>query len=85
MVIRTKEWASLQVYSFTGHTEAIRCVLFTGDLTVVSGSKDTALRVWDTGSGACMHTLNGHANTILCLTLRDNLLISGSNNTTVRI
>ncbi|OCK86551.1 uncharacterized protein K441DRAFT_599112, partial [Cenococcum geophilum 1.58] len=67
------------------HTEAIQYILFTSDLTVVSGSKDTALRVWDTGSGAYVCTLNGHADTILCLALRDNLLISGSNNTTIRI
>jgi hypothetical protein len=51
----------------------------------VSGSTDTALRIWDTGSGACVHTLNGHTGVILCLALRDNLLISGSNDTIVRI
>ena len=32
-----------------------------------------------------MHTLDGHTGTVLCLTLRNNLLISGSNDTTVRI
>ena len=46
---------------------------------------DTALRVWDTSSGACVHTLGGHTGTVLCLALRNNSLISGSNDTTVRI
>ena len=75
----------MQVHSFTGHTEAIQSVLFISDSTVVSSSTDTALRIWDTGSGACVHTLNGHTGVILCLALRDNLLISGSNDTTVRL
>jgi WD40 repeat protein len=65
--------------------QGIQSVLFINDATVVSGSTDTALRIWDIGSGACVHTLNGHTGFILCLALRDNLLTSGSNDTTVRI
>ncbi|OCK88190.1 uncharacterized protein K441DRAFT_589902, partial [Cenococcum geophilum 1.58] len=53
---------------------------------VMATANDNGIvRLWSLKSGACVRTLNGHANTILCLTLRDNLLVSGSNNTTIRI
>lgn len=43
---------------------------------VVRGFEDGRILVWDSKSGTCVHTLMGHNNSITCLKLRDNNLLS---------
>ena len=49
-----------------GHSDWVRCVQFSpkGD-TIVSGSEDRTLKIWDVALGTCKATLEGHR--YLCL------------------
>ena len=53
--------------------------------TVVSGSTDRTLRVWDTESGECTHVLYGHTSTVRCLAMHRNKVVSGSRDGTLRV
>jgi F-box and WD-40 domain protein CDC4 len=61
------------------------CVLFSNETTVVSGSKDATIRVWDIASGDCRHVLAGHTSGVLSMTIFNNKLVSGSFDRTVKI
>mmetsp|Transcript_47137 Transcript_47137/g.111019 ORF Transcript_47137/g.111019 Transcript_47137/m.111019 type:complete len:292 (+) Transcript_47137:284-1159(+) len=46
--------------------------------TLVTGSWDKTIRVWDTRDGSCTATMQGHTSAVLCLQLRNDRLVSGS-------
>lgn len=52
--------------------------LVAGDGIVISGSRDTTIKVWDMQSFACKRTLRGHKDDVLSLALGADLLFSGS-------
>uniref|UniRef100_A0A673AGA8 F-box domain-containing protein n=1 Tax=Sphaeramia orbicularis TaxID=375764 RepID=A0A673AGA8_9TELE len=82
----------------TGHVAAVRCVQYDGR-RVVSGGYDYMVKVWDAESEVCLHTLQGHTNRVYSLQyhidhihsltsgmeLRDNILVSGNADSTVRV
>lgn len=37
--------------------------------TIISGSTDRTLKVWNADSGQCIHTLYGHTSTVRCMHL----------------
>lgn len=37
--------------------------------TIISGSTDRTLKVWDADTGVCIHTLYGHTSTVRCMHL----------------
>ena len=52
----------------------------------VSGGWDHTLRIWDMSNGTCIRVLEGHTNGVNCCSmLNDYILISGSNDDTIRI
>jgi len=55
------------------------------DNVLVSGSRDTTLRVWDLDTGACRHVMRGHSDSVRCLALHGSYAISGSYDHTVRV
>lgn len=55
------------------------------DTTIVSGSTDRTIRVWDAESGECLHVLYGHSSTVRCLHLKHGTLVSGSRDATLRV
>ncbi|XP_050714012.1 F-box/WD repeat-containing protein 7-like [Eriocheir sinensis] len=72
-----------------GHDDhVITCLQFSGD-TIVSGSDDNTLKVWDATSGKCIRTLThilyGHTSTVRCLHLHGNKVVSGSRDATLRV
>ena len=48
----------------------LACEQADGD-TLVSGSDDTTLRVWDIPTGKCTHVLQGHTDHVYCLQVKD--------------
>lgn len=61
-----------------GHTSTVRCIQFAGYKTVVSGSRDTTLRVWDLEKGVSTKVLVGHSSSVRCLAVHGDLVVSGS-------
>eukprot|EP01134_Creolimax_fragrantissima_P000040 CFRG0040T1 len=72
------------VYTFEGHTKGIYCLQYEGN-TLVSGSKDEDLRVWEIDSQRCVAVLSGHDGSVLCLQLVGNNVMSGSSDGTIKI
>lgn len=62
-----------------GHTSSVRALSGHGN-TVVSGSYDTSVRVWNIDTGECQWVLNGHAQRVYSAVLdyKRNRCISGS-------
>lgn len=48
-----------KLHTFNGHTKGLACIVFRGE-TLVSGSNDQTIRVWDTKTGECTHVLGEH-------------------------
>lgn len=68
-----------------GHTNSIYCLDWINHNTIVSGSRDKTMKVWNCDTGECLRTIeNKHEGSILCLKLnRDKtLLASGSSDAT---
>jgi WD40 repeat protein len=56
------------------------------DERLVSGGFDRTLRIWNTISGSCLMTLEGHTCSVYCLIqLTDGRLVSGSGDNTLKI
>lgn len=53
--------------------------------TVISGSTDRTLKVWNAETGQCIHTLYGHTSTVRCMHLHGNKVVSGSRDATLRV
>jgi WD40 repeat protein len=45
--------------------------------------RDRTIRVWDIASGETTHVLRGHEGSILCLQYDDEILVTGSSDSTV--
>ncbi|KAJ1795903.1 SCF ubiquitin ligase complex subunit cdc4 [Coemansia sp. RSA 2399] len=54
------------VRRLVGHDGGVWALAIIGS-TVVSGSTDRTVRVWDLESGMCTHVFSGHASTVRCL------------------
>uniref|UniRef100_A0A060SYU2 ARAD1A19756p n=1 Tax=Blastobotrys adeninivorans TaxID=409370 RepID=A0A060SYU2_BLAAD len=67
------------VRALTGHTHNVRVVAGYGD-TIVSGSYDTTVRVWNASTGRCRFELLGHSHRVYSIQLdhERNRCISGS-------
>jgi F-box and WD-40 domain protein CDC4 len=61
-----------------GHTSTVRCIQSAGYKSVVSGSRDTTLRVWDLEKGVSTKVLVGHSSSVRCLAVHGDLVVSGS-------
>jgi len=72
--------------SFTGHDDDVYTIHADGS-TVVSGSKDRTVRIWDARlpGGRCVGTLRGHTGAVLDLKFRGNRVASASMDKTVRM
>ncbi len=62
-----------------GHTSAVNEVLMTSDGgTVVTLSKDYDVRIWDGTTGACLHVLRGHTDSVSGGCVSDTFSSSGT-------
>jgi WD40 repeat protein len=57
------------------------------NINIVSGSVDKSIKVWDTKTGGCIHTLYGHTKPVNSVAISSNNLkiVSGSDDSTVNI
>ncbi|KNC50269.1 uncharacterized protein AMSG_06428 [Thecamonas trahens ATCC 50062] len=73
------------VQAFPGHTPlSVSAVTFDAT-TVVSGSGDRTVRVWDVASGLELAVLEGHTRTVSAVAMAGSLIASGSSDGTVRV
>ena len=75
-----------------GHTNSVTVMGYSSSQQLLfTGSDDHEVRVWDTKTNICTHTLKGHTETIACMTLREcpisdgSLLYTGSADGTIRL
>ncbi|KAF9172104.1 hypothetical protein BGX20_006334 [Mortierella sp. AD010] len=72
-----------------GHRGNVKCAEFVGieGLSIVSGSSDNTLRIWDTETGSCLRTLEGHSSRIWDVSSNDSgsNVASASGDSTVKI
>lgn len=53
--------------------------------SVVSGSRDTTLRVWDVTTGECQRVLMGHVAAIRCVQFDGQRVVSGAYDYTIKV
>lgn len=70
--------------TLVGHTGGVWSSQMSGT-TVISGSTDRTLKVWNAETGQCIHTLYGHTSTVRCMHLHGNKVVSGSRDATLRV
>ena len=68
-----------------GHDDhVITCLQFSGN-TIVSGSDDNTLKVWNATTSKCMRTLTGHTGGVWSSQMKDNIIVSGSTDRMLRV
>ncbi|HEX8197071.1 MAG TPA: TIR domain-containing protein [Pyrinomonadaceae bacterium] len=73
---------------FEGHTQQINSLAVTPDgKTIVSGSHDNTVRVWDTETGKCLAILKGHKDSIfsVAITAAGSKIVSGCRDGTIKV
>ncbi|KAG8942894.1 hypothetical protein FRC03_002834, partial [Tulasnella sp. 419] len=76
------------LFTLTGHSSAIYAVAYSPDgVLIASGSDDKTIIVWDSRTGAQIHSLEGHSKEVLAVDFSadGSLIASGSNDRSVRI
>jgi WD40 repeat protein len=70
-----------------GHTDIITSVDVIDNKMIVSGSYDKTIKIWNSETGACFRTLEGHTDRVTCLaTIYQGIqIVSGSYDKTVKI
>ncbi|KAF9578910.1 SCF ubiquitin ligase complex subunit cdc4, partial [Lunasporangiospora selenospora] len=78
--------SSWLMHTLVGHTQSVRALAAEGS-TLVSGSYDCTVRVWNLCTGAIVHRLQGHTQKVYSVVLdtERNQCMSGSMDATVRI
>jgi WD40 repeat protein len=68
-----------------GHDHAVCSLVVHGD-KLVSGSFDNTIKVWNTDTWTCEHTLEGHDDgAVLSLVMHGNKLLSGAGDYTIKV
>ena len=61
-----------------GHTKLVRDIKFLDAQTVVTGSRDFTLRIWNVFTGHCEQVLTGHEKAIRAIAVHGEIVVSGS-------
>jgi hypothetical protein len=84
---RSQGWI-LQHLKIQGHADAVGSVAFSPDgQSIISGSYDNTVRVWDATTGTEQHTMHGHEDWVRSVAFSPNSqsIVSGSDDCTVRV
>jgi WD40 repeat protein len=76
------------IRALSGHTSSVKAVVISRDGgTIISGSDDNTVRVWDAETGELRHNLEGHLGSVNAVAIsRDgSTIVSGSDDNTVRV
>jgi len=76
------------LHSFTGHTHIVRSLAISADGKIlVSGSRDTTIKVWHLETGELLHTLQGHRDGVYAIALSPDgqIIASGSVDKTIKL
>jgi RNA polymerase sigma factor, sigma-70 family len=82
--IKTK----INLHTFTGHTSWVNVVKITpNNQTLISGSADKTIKLWNLEKKELVHTFNGHIGWISCLAISSDskFLVSGSTDKTIKL
>lgn len=72
--------------TLTGHTDSVWSVILSPDSkTLISGSADHTIKIWNPETGKVVQTLVGHTDAVRSLTSNGKTLISGSGDRTIKI
>ncbi|KAF5831268.1 WD40-repeat-containing domain protein [Dunaliella salina] len=74
--------------TLSGHKDTVNSVAFTPDgASLVSGSDDNTLKLWDVTSGCCTATLEGHSNRVysVAVSVDGRTAASGSQDMSVKL
>jgi WD40 repeat protein len=90
---RTDSWLCdperlIRTHTLTGHEHDVRSLALSADgQTLVSGSKDKTIKIWDMRTKQLRHTLTEHIDwvTSLALSADGQTLVSGSSDKTIKI
>ncbi|ORX58473.1 WD40 repeat-like protein [Piromyces finnis] len=71
---------------FEGHTDSVMCLqIDEARSLMLTGSYDHTIKMWNTDTGKCIRTLEGHSRCVRALQFDENKIISGSMDKTIRI
>lgn len=74
--------------NLTGHTASIYSIAISPDnQTLVSGSNDKSIKIWDLANGKLINTLNGHKNAVNSVAISPDgqTLVSGGGDKTLKV
>jgi WD40 repeat protein len=86
-LLSTALWSNIPIHcvqTLQGHANTIGCLVVDGD-SIISGSWDNTIKIWDKNTGNCIQTLQGHTAPIQCLVVDGDSIISGSQDKTIKI
>ena len=76
----------VSIKTLNSHTSRVLCLGVLQDGTLVSGSEDKTILLWNTKTGETIKSLTGHTGSVSTLVvLQDGTLVSGSLDKTIRI
>jgi len=73
---------------FSGHTSSVTSLVFSSDgISLVSGSNDTTVKLWDVQTGGVIKTFSGHTHWVLSVSISADhtRIASGSKDKTIRL
>ena len=70
---------------FEGHENSVNSLSQSIPEQLVSGSWDGTAKIWDTATGKCLHTLEGHQHAVAVLSLPNGIVITGSQDKAIRL
>jgi WD40 repeat protein len=78
----------LNSLTFAGHTNPINTVAFSPDgKTILSGSGDTTIKLWNSETGEVIRTFEGHTDSVNTVAFNPDgkTILSGSYDTTIKL